>query len=94
MSVPTAATAALTCRNCGSSPAAKVTFKSVQGFLVMSRITTARGPYCRDCGLRAKEQMNAKMLKGAWFSVTALIGMPIYLITNSMAAAKLAKLGS
>ncbi len=38
--------------------------------------------------------MNAKMLKGAWFSVTALIGMPIYLITNSMAAAKLAKLGS
>jgi hypothetical protein len=83
---------ALTCRDCGRTPAAKVTFKAVQGFLILSRISTLRGAYCRDCGLRAKQAMNAKTLKGAWFSITALIAMPIYLSTNAMAAGKLNKL--
>ena len=95
MSVPTATPqTALACRNCGRGPAAKVTFKAVQGFLVLSRISTLRGAYCRDCGLRAKQEMNAKMLKGAWFSLTAIIAMPIYLTTNAIAAGKLEKLGS
>jgi hypothetical protein len=93
MSASTVSTStALTCRQCGRTPAAKVTFKAVQGFLVMSRISTIRGAYCRDCGLRAKQQMNAKTLKGAWFSLTALMAMPIYLTTNAMAAGKLNKL--
>lgn len=64
----------------------------MQGFLILSRISTLRGAYCRDCGLRAKQAMNAKTLKGAWFSITALIAMPIYLSTNAMAAGKLNKL--
>jgi hypothetical protein len=86
------ASTALTCRDCGRTPAAKVTFKAVQGFLILSRISTLRGAYCRDCGLRAKQAMNAKTLKGASFSITALIAMPIYLSTNAMAAGKLNKL--
>lgn len=86
------ASTALTCRDCGGTPAAKVTFKAVQGFLILSRISTLRGAYCRDSGLRAKQAMSAKTLKGAWFSITALIAMPIYLSTNAMAAGKLNKL--
>jgi hypothetical protein len=95
MSVPTVSTStALACRNCGGSPAAKVTFKSVQGFLIFSRVSTLRGVYCRDCGQRAKAEMNAKMFKGAWFSVTALAFMPIYLAMNASAAGKLDKLSA
>lgn len=93
MSAPAgSASTALSCRDCGRTPAAKVTFKAVQGFLILSRISTVRGTYCLDCGLRAKQAMNAKMFKGAWFSVTALIAMPIYLSTNALAVGKLNKL--
>ena len=92
MAAPTGSATPLTCRDCGRGPAAKVTFKAVQGFVVLSRISTLRGEYCRDCGMRAKQAMNAKMLKGAWFSLTAIIAMPIYLSTNAFAAGKLNKL--
>jgi hypothetical protein len=94
MSAPTPTSTVLSCRNCGRSPAAKVTFKSVQGFVVMANIGTLRGAYCRDCGLKAKAQMNARTLKGAWFSISSLIAMPIYLATNASAGKKLERLGN
>jgi spore coat protein CotF len=82
----------LTCQQCGASPAVKVKFQSLQGQIVMHTIRTKKGTFCRDCGLNIKNEMNSYTLKHGWYSVSGLIGSPIFLLQNSIRAGKLNKL--
>jgi hypothetical protein len=86
------APADLVCQSCGATPAKKVVFQSIAGMLIMHQIRTAKGVFCRDCGLRVKEEMDTYTLKRGWFSIGGLIGIPIYLGINAMRASKLKKL--
>jgi hypothetical protein len=80
------------CQSCGATPAAKVVFQSIAGMVIMHTIRTVKGNFCRDCGLRVKDEMNAYTLKRGWFSIGGIIGIPIYLGINAMRAGRLKKL--
>jgi hypothetical protein len=80
------------CQSCKATPAAKVAFQSIEGLLLLHTIRTVRGYFCRDCGLRVKQEMNNRTLSRGWFSVGALIGMPIILGMNAARAGKMNKL--
>jgi hypothetical protein len=80
------------CQSCGATPAAKVVFQSIEGLVLMHTIRTVRGYFCRDCGLRVQKEMNTRTLQRGWFSLGAIIGMPIFLTVNSVRSGKLKKL--
>ncbi len=80
------------CRLCGSGPAAPATFRGVVGAVMMHTIWTARGPFCRDCGLATFRRQTAKTLTGGWFSVGALILSPFFLLMNLAARGKVTAL--
>lgn len=80
------------CRLCGSGPAAQVTFRGVVGAVMMHTIWTARGPFCRDCGLATFRRQTAKTLTGGWCSVGALILAPFFLLMNVSGRGKVAGL--
>jgi hypothetical protein len=82
----------LTCRVCGSGPAAKATFRGVVGAVVMHTIWTATGPFCRDCGLATFRKQTAKTLAGGWCSVGAIVLTPFLLLFNVVARGKVANL--
>ena len=58
----------------------------------MHTIRTVKGNYCRDCGLRIKDEMNAYTLKRGWFSIGGIIGIPMFLGANAVRAGRLKKL--
>jgi hypothetical protein len=80
------------CQSCGATPAKKVVFQSIAGMVVMHRIRTVKGNFCRDCGLRVKDEMNAYTLKRGWFSIGGIIGIPMFLGINALRASRLKKL--
>jgi hypothetical protein len=80
------------CQSCGATPSAKVVFQSIAGMLIMHTIRTVKGNFCRDCGLRVKDEMNAYTLKRGWFSIGGIIGTPIFLTANAVRAGRLKKL--
>jgi hypothetical protein len=89
---PQAQTGGATCRVCGSAPAAQATFRGVVGAVFMHTIWTARGPFCRDCGLHTFRRQTTRTLTGGWCSVGALILTPIFLLMNIAARGKVADL--
>lgn len=82
----------LTCRVCGSGPAAQATFRGVVGAVIMHTIWTATGPFCRDCGLATFRKQTTKTLAGGWCSVGAVIMAPFFLLFNVVARGKIANL--
>ncbi|MFL6055357.1 MAG: hypothetical protein ACJ72W_21000 [Actinoallomurus sp.] len=84
----------LTCRVCGSGPAAKATFRGVVGAVIMHTIWTATGPFCRDCGLATFRKQTAKTLAGGWCSIGALVLTPFFLLFNVIARGKVANLSA
>lgn len=80
------------CESCGATPTAKVVFQSIAGMVIMHSTRTVKGNFCRDCGLRIKNEMNAYTLKRGWFSLGGIIGIPIFLAGNSVRAGRLKKL--
>ncbi|WP_433181191.1 hypothetical protein [Actinoallomurus sp. CA-150999] len=82
----------VTCRVCGSAPAAHATFRGVVGAVVMHTIWTATGPFCRDCGLATFRKQTTKTLAGGWCSIGALVLTPIFLLMNIIARGKVANL--
>jgi hypothetical protein len=80
------------CQSCGATPAKKVVFQSIAGMVIMHTIRTVKGNFCRDCGLRIKDEMNAYTLKRGWFSIGGLIGIPMFLGINAIRAGRLNKL--
>jgi hypothetical protein len=82
------------CQICGSSPAAKATFRAVVGAVIMHTIWTSRGMFCRDCGLHTFRRQTAKTLTGGWCSVGAIILTPIFVLMNIIARGKVADLSA
>ena len=80
------------CQQCGATPAKKVVFQSIAGTVIMHQIRTVKGNFCRDCGLRIKDEMNAYTLKRGWFSIGGIIGIPMFLGINAIRAGRLNKL--
>jgi hypothetical protein len=80
------------CQQCGATPAKKVVFQSIAGMVIMHQIRTVKGNFCRDCGLRIKDEMNAYTLKRGWFSIGGIIGIPMFLGINAIRAGRLNKL--
>lgn len=82
----------VSCRLCGSGPAAPATFRAVVGAVFMHTIWTAHGPYCRDCGLATFRRQTTKTLAGGWCSVGAIVATPIFMLMNINARGKVAGL--
>ncbi len=80
------------CQHCGRLPTAKVALQGVEGMILMHRITRVRGYYCRECGLQAKDQLNALSLKRGWFSIGGILGIGMLRFTNSIHGKRLLKL--
>jgi len=82
----------IVCRICGNGPAADATFRGVVGAVFMHTIWTARGPYCRDCGVHTFRRQTTRTLTGGWCSIGALVLTPIFLLMNIGARGKVAGL--
>jgi hypothetical protein len=80
------------CRQCGALPTAKVVFQGVEGMILMHRLTTVKGYFCRDCGLKIRSEMDSLSMRRGWFSLGGIIGIPIFRLSNSLRAKKLLKL--
>jgi hypothetical protein len=70
------------CRSCGSVPAADVTFRRNEGYILMRRTYVYRGPFCRDCGIAMFRKATAKALLTGWWGYISVVMTPVYLITN------------
>jgi hypothetical protein len=79
----------LQCRFCGSVPAVKVTFGGHQGMLLLMRVLSQPGPFCRDCGLATFRQMTANTLVQGWWGWISLVATPVTVLWNLMASLKL-----
>ncbi|RAJ34609.1 hypothetical protein K353_05255 [Kitasatospora sp. SolWspMP-SS2h] len=80
------------CRFCGSVPAANVTVRGHQGFLVMMRFLRVAGPFCRDCGTATLRRMTADSLWQGWWGVASAVINPVTMLMNLVVWLKLRKL--
>ncbi|MET7965673.1 hypothetical protein [Micromonospora sp. NPDC005305] len=85
--------ATLTCRCCGSVPAIKGTLHGHQGFLLLMRTLTQRGPFCRSCGIALCRDLSAKTLWQGWWGPISMIITPLLLIGNLVTRVRLGRLG-
>ncbi|GIF04805.1 hypothetical protein [Actinoplanes siamensis] len=72
----------LSCRFCGSVPAAQAKFRGHQGMLVVMRFLSSEGPFCRSCGLSVFRQMTSKTLVQGWYGYASFIITPITVLMN------------
>ncbi len=80
------------CMVCGARPAIKVKFTKIEGLLVMYRISYSKGYFCQECGLRKHAEYRDALMSKGWWSISGLIGTPMYLFTNNAKAKKLREL--
>jgi hypothetical protein len=79
---PAQQAAAPSCRMCGSVPAAKVTFRGHQGFVIVMRFLSIEGPFCRDCGLGTFRTMTSRTLVQGWWGYASFVITPIIVLLN------------
>ncbi|GAA2481443.1 hypothetical protein [Winogradskya humida] len=91
--VPNGHFAVTACRMCGSVPAAPVTFRGHQGFIIFMRFLSAEGPFCRDCGLATFRSMTSRTLVQGWYGWASFIITPITVLINLVKRGKVANLG-
>jgi hypothetical protein len=82
------------CRMCGSVPAAPVTFRGHQGFVVVMRFLSQPGPFCRDCGMATFRAMTARTLVQGWYGWASLIITPITVLINLVKRGQVAHLAA
>ena len=83
----------LSCRFCGTAPAADVTFRAHRGLLVMMTFRKLEGPMCHSCGMRAYKQLtNETLVQGWWSPASLVIFTPLTLLWNVIVSAKVKKL--
>ncbi|MFI8364455.1 hypothetical protein ACIGD1_30410 [Streptomyces sp. NPDC085612] len=70
------------CSLCGAWPAAPATVRGHQGLIVLMRFLSARGPFCRDCGLATYRRMSSDTLWQGWWSPLSLVATPVTLLMN------------
>lgn len=81
------------CRFCGGMPAAQVTFRAHQGFLILMRFQKYDGPMCGNCGIAVYRTMTTATLWQGWWSPFSLfIFTPFTVIWNLIARGKVGKL--
>lgn len=83
----------LTCRFCGSYPAIKGSLHGHQGFIVLMRVLTQHGPFCRSCGIAICRDMSAKTLWQGWWGFFSMIITPLVLLGNLITRIRLGRLG-
>jgi hypothetical protein len=84
--------AMLSCRLCGSVPAADVTFRGHQGMIVLMRFLRFPGPFCRPCGLGTFRHMTSRTLLQGWYGYASFVITPVTLLINLTRRAKVAAL--
>jgi hypothetical protein len=84
--------AVTSCRLCGSVPAAEVTFRGHQSFVVMMRFLSQDGPFCRDCGLATFRRMTSRTLVQGWYGYASFLIAPITVLINLARRGKVASL--
>src|SRR5690349_4351746 len=77
---------------CGSVPAAPVTFRGHQGFVVVMRFLSQEGPFCRDCGMATFREMTSRTLVQGWYGWASFIITPITVLVNLVKRGKVAGL--
>ncbi|WP_370943403.1 hypothetical protein AB5J62_30450 [Amycolatopsis sp. cg5] len=82
----------MSCRFCGSVPAAMATFRGHQGFLFVMRFLKLEGPFCRSCGVATHRGMVAKSLWQGWWGLASMVINPITMLMNLPQRAKINKL--
>jgi hypothetical protein len=60
--------------------------------IVIMRFLTARGPFCRDCGLATFRSMTARTLIQGWYGYASFIITPITILINLIRRNKVASL--
>jgi hypothetical protein len=85
--------AQLSCRFCGTAPAADVTFRAHRGLLVLMTFRKLEGPMCHSCGMQVYKKMTTETLwQGWWSPASFVVFTPFTLIWNVIASAKVKKL--
>jgi hypothetical protein len=86
--------AVVSCRMCGSVPAAPVKFRGHQGYLVVMRFLSSEGPFCRDCGLATFRAMTSRTLVQGWYGYASMLITPITVLINLVLRGKVASLAA
>jgi hypothetical protein len=73
-------------------PAADVTFRGHQGFVIVMRFLRMDGPFCRDCGLATFRLMTSRTLVQGWWGYASFIITPITVLINLAKRGKVANL--
>jgi hypothetical protein len=83
----------LTCRFCGTAPAADVTFRAHRGLLVLMTFRKLEGPMCHSCGMQVYKKLTTETLWQGWWSPLSLVLFtPVTLLWNVIASARVKKL--
>jgi len=80
------------CDFCGATPAIKTFFVGLTGMVLLRKLQTTRGYFCRDCGDAAARKANSITARRGWWSISGWAGAPVYLMANSIRAGKVRKL--
>lgn len=81
------------CRFCGGVPAARVTFRAHQGFLILMRFRKYDGPMCGNCGTAVYRTMTtATLWQGWWSPLSLFLFTPFTVIWNLVARRKVSNL--
>ncbi|MGV9677594.1 LppU/SCO3897 family protein [Nocardia sp. NPDC003482] len=80
------------CAHCGATPAVPVNFRAHRGLIFLMQFRTARGPFCRDCGLATFRRMTGDSLWQGWWGLLSFVINPITMLSNLPARSKVAAL--
>ncbi len=80
------------CMVCGAQPTVKAAFVKMQGMLILRRTWWANGYFCRDCGLRTYQEYQSFLKAKGWWSISGVIGTPIFIMKNNASAKKVSEL--
>jgi hypothetical protein len=81
------------CSHCGATPAAAVNFRAHRGLIVFMQFRTARGPFCRDCGLATFRRMTGDSMWQGWWGLLSFVINPITILSNLAGLSTVQRLG-
>ena len=84
--------ATVSCRFCGSTPAAPVEFRAHRGMILLMQFISMNGPFCRDCGLAMFRKHTADTLWQGWWGFLSFFITPVIIMINLMQRPRVARL--
>jgi hypothetical protein len=83
----------MTCRVCGRTPAADVTFRRMLGLVVVVRVWSIAAPLCREHGERIGKSFLARTAVQGWWSILSFfLWNPAVIVLDLLALRRLRKL--